>query len=616
MASIGSFSANRILEGNIMRVVTCILASFGLLASIASGAPLGSGMTYQGQLTHAGMPASGLYDFEFALFTVASGGSAVDTLSVEDLTVDAGLIDTTLDFTDAPYNGQALWIEVKVRSGASSGAFTTLAPRQALNATPYALYALDGNPGPQGATGVPGPPGPGGPIGVQGPAGPDGPPGPPGFVALPYSATDASPVSLHVNNSNTDPGAIAVSGAATGPGYGVFGMAGAGGFGVYGVADGGAGSVGAVGESTTGTGVVGRAHGDGIGVFGLSDKGGAGVLGVGLDGDGVVGNTSSANAHGVYGQAVGANGSGVFGDNVLGPGVWGRSTFNSGTIGESTSGYGVFGTSAGSNVAGVYGFAANTNGVRGVSTNSTGVIGESTSGFGVVGVTNAAANAGIYGTGWIGVQGTSSNTASSQAIRGENFGSNSVGYAGYFNGRVSVFGNMQVVGTLSKSAGAFKIDHPLDPANKTLSHSFVESPDMKNIYDGIATLDGSGQVSITLPEWFEALNGTTAQDSFRYQLTCIGGHAPVYIADEIRGNRFRIAGGMPGMRVSWQVTGIRHDAYAHANRIPVEEEKPAQDQGKYLNPEAHGVSADKGMLVPALNEPHTTHPDSPAGPPP
>ena len=128
---------------------------------------------------------------------------------------------------------------------------------------------------------------------------------------------------------------------------------------------------------------------------------------------------------------------------------------------------------------------------------------------------------------------------------------------------------MDVNGTLIKSAGAFRIDHPLDPGNKNLSHSFVESPDMKNIYDGVAVFDGAGEAIVTLPDWFEALN-----EDFRYQLTPMGAAFVPYIADEIAGNQFRIAGGVSGRKVSWQVTGIRHDAFANANRIQVEEMKP------------------------------------------
>jgi hypothetical protein len=155
------------------------------------------------------------------------------------------------------------------------------------------------------------------------------------------------------------------------------------------------------------------------------------------------------------------------------------------------------------------------------------------------------------------------------------------------------YGNVYVSGTLSKTAGSFKIDHPLDPANKYLSHSFVESPDMKNIYDGVATLDAKGEAEVVLPDWFEALN-----KDFRYQLTAIGAAAPnLHVGKKVSGNRFSIAGGAPGLEVSWQVTGTRHDAYADAHRIPVEELKPAAEQGTYLNPELNGQPPEKGLRL-------------------
>jgi hypothetical protein len=178
---------------------------------------------------------------------------------------------------------------------------------------------------------------------------------------------------------------------------------------------------------------------------------------------------------------------------------------------------------------------------------------EAINGNGLVGIAN-------NGTGAYGVLGGSTN-----------------GYAGYFSGKV------HVAGALTKSSGAFKIDHPLDPANKYLYHSFVESPDMKNIYDGVVTLDANGKATVQLPDWFEALN-----EEFRYQLTCIGGYAPVYIAEEVNSNQFKIAGGAAGLKVSWQVTGIRHDPYAEANRIVVEEMKSPEQQGTYLFPAGYG----------------------------
>jgi hypothetical protein len=154
-------------------------------------------------------------------------------------------------------------------------------------------------------------------------------------------------------------------------------------------------------------------------------------------------------------------------------------------------------------------------------------------------------------------------------------------YAAYFSG------NVHVTGTLSKGGGSFMIDHPLDPANKYLYHSFVESPDMMNIYNGNVVLDAKGEAVVTLPDWFGALNR-----DFRYQLTCIGGFAQVYIAEEIANNKFKIAGGTPGLKVSWQVTGVRQDAFANTHRIRVEVDKPEDERGTYLYPEAFGLPAE------------------------
>jgi len=158
------------------------------------------------------------------------------------------------------------------------------------------------------------------------------------------------------------------------------------------------------------------------------------------------------------------------------------------------------------------------------------------------------------------------------------------GWAGYFGGDVDVNG------TLFKNAGAFKIDHPLDPANKYLYHSFVESPDMLNIYNGNVVLDGNGEAVVALPDWFDAINR-----DFRYQLTCIGGFAPVYIAEEIANNQFKIAGGKSGMKISWQVAGIRQDAWANAHRIPVEVEKSERERGYYIRPELYGAPEEKSI---------------------
>jgi len=170
-----------------------------------------------------------------------------------------------------------------------------------------------------------------------------------------------------------------------------------------------------------------------------------------------------------------------------------------------------------------------------------------------------------------------------------------VGLAGEFGGNVTVHGN------LSKSGGSFQIDHPLDPANKYLYHSFVESPDMKNIYDGNVTTDGSGHATVTLPEWFEALNS-----DFRYQLTAIGQPAQAWVASKILNNAFSIRTDKPNVEISWQVTGIRQDAWANAHRIPVEEQKAKADQGHYLHPELFGHESDKS--IPQIHHPRPNAP--------
>jgi hypothetical protein len=158
-------------------------------------------------------------------------------------------------------------------------------------------------------------------------------------------------------------------------------------------------------------------------------------------------------------------------------------------------------------------------------------------------------------------------------------------WAGYFVGNVHVTGACCDAG-----AGSTKIDHPLDPANKYLYHSFVESPDMMNIYNGNVTLGAKGEATVVLPDWFGALN-----KEYRYQLTAVGAPGPnLYVSKKVESNRFSIAGGSPGMEVSWQVTGVRRDAYAEKHRIQVEEDKGG-DRGKYLHPTEHGQPESKGI---------------------
>ena len=109
-----------------------------------------------------------------------------------------------------------------------------------------------------------------------------------------------------------------------------------------------------------------------------------------------------------------------------------------------------------------------------------------------------------------------------------------------------------------------------------------------NVYNGNVMLDDAGEAVITMPDWFEPLNR-----DFRYQLTCIGGFAQVFIAKEMSNSNFKIAGGKPGIKVSWQVTGIRQDPFAEQNRIQVEVEKEDQFKGYYIHTDVYNMPEEK-----------------------
>lgn len=134
-----------------------------------------------------------------------------------------------------------------------------------------------------------------------------------------------------------------------------------------------------------------------------------------------------------------------------------------------------------------------------------------------------------------------------------------------------IIGNLNITGSLSKGSGTFAIDHPLRPYTDLLFHSFAESPEAKNLYDGVTTLDKNGEATIVLPDYFEALNG-----EYRYQFFPHFEAMPdLYVKELVRDNTFVIAGGVPNGEISWQITGVRHDPYILAN--PIIPEVPKSD---------------------------------------
>ena len=404
----------------------------------------------------------------------------------------------------------------------------------------------------------------------------------------------------------------------------------------------------AIYAETTGTFGDTTVHGKTVAEFGVGVYGEAGS---GIDeATGVAGVARSDVGIGVYGQAAGIAGKGVYGETELGYGVYGeaRSTtgFNYGVYGwsKSTNGTGVYGTTTNSGMTrGMHGVSHSDEGIGvfGEATSSlggTGLHGEnngpgsaiyaearattgvnyglfawskSAAGTGVFGVTtNGGESIGVHGLSWgtegIGVFGEAKSGDDGIAIKGfsnglygkglhvevtsDNSGANAIlaigntgsAYAGYFIGKT------HIAGALSKSSGSFKIDHPMDPENKYLYHSFVESPDMMNIYNGNITTNEHGYATVDLPHYFDALNM-----EFRYQLTVIGDFAQAIVAEKINNNQFVVRTDKPNIEVSWQVTGVRKDPWAEQNRIQVEVDKEPENRGKYITPEVYGESEAK-----------------------
>jgi len=385
------------------------------------------------------------------------------------------------------------------------------------------------------------------------------------------------------------------------------------------------------------------------GVFGLSSATSgtsAGVLGI----------SNSVTGNGVYGASGATGGTGVYGTSSGGLAVYGNASGNGYGVSGQGGVYGVVGN--GSNV-GVYGFSATDTGVAGFGI--TGVYGESyvcCSGFGGdfygfsaysgsgqsgqtgVGATGGNGDPSTFSTGGDGVLGTGGSGGADGGIGVYGLGGNGTtvdGVGGFFVGANSsstgdgiagfagsglaglLDGNLQVNGAIYASTKDFKIDHPLDPANKYLVHASVESSEMMNIYTGNVTTDGQGEAAVQLPEWFEVLN-----TDFRYQLTVIGQFAQAIVGRKMENNRFEIRTSAPNVEVSWQVTGVRQDAYAKAHPLVVEEEKDARLKGFYIHPDLYGAPQEKQIewarhpemmkQMKAKREAHPARPSSPRTP--
>ncbi|MFD3167136.1 hypothetical protein [Herpetosiphon sp. NSE202] len=512
--------------------------------------------TYQGELVSSGTAINNVCDFQFSLYSVASGGSQLgSTQTALNVNVQKGRFSVELDagvsgpFGEA-FTGGDRWLSIAVRCPAGTGSYTALNPRQKITATPYALSLKPGA--------------------VVRSAEP--------FNSI-FTASNLGTSGNGLAGYGTTSGVYGEGTSQSNETYGVYGTTGS--------------------SSTSASAVYGRNNGAGIGVHGMS-TGYDGVAGESTNilGNGVRGVANNGPAaYGVWGLST--NGRGVVGNTTSGIGVSGESVSSIGVSGRSTSGSGVYGFSndalgvsgASSNWVGVQGIGADT-GVRGFSTDNSGVWGQSENGSGILGVSggNYASVWGFTSSHNTAVQGQQIESGTGNGVEGIAVSGNGIvgisqsGYAGMF------YGSVNVTGAINAAVKNFRIDHPLDPANQYLQHASVESDAMKTIYDGVAVLDRDGKAVVKLPDWFEALNG-----DFRYQLTALNAPGPgLYIAAEIKQNQFTIAGGSAGSKVSWQVTGIRHDPYAVANPLQVEVTKPLTEQGTYLAPQGSAQAA-KGV---------------------
>ena len=268
-------------------VAACIVATL-FCHSVLAQIPLGTDITYQGQLVQAGSPVNGPFSMTFRLFDMPMDGTSLGQQTIDPVMVTNGLFTVQLngagEFGPNAFNGDERWLEIQVEA-------TTLAPRQPFTPTPYAHFALN--------------------------------------VSVPLTLSgivDGYLVCAENNSTFASTGGIfGISTAVTGITFGVQGQSNStSGRGVSGYASATAGTnYGVYGStaSTSGRGVFGESlNGGGSnygGYFQSSSSSGIGAYGLG-NFYGVYGQSSSATGRGVYGFASGAgsnNGTGVYGRN-------------------------------------------------------------------------------------------------------------------------------------------------------------------------------------------------------------------------------------------------------------------------------------------------------------
>ncbi len=315
--------------------------------------------------------------------------------------------------------------------------------------------------------------------------------------------------------------------------------------GVYSIISGTSGYNVALSGLSNGVNTAASAVGGNLGVLGLARSGTGNNIGI----------EGSANGVNTLGQNIGIEGFAAS-----------SSTLNRANIGSASS---VLGSNQG-----VLGFA------NGYSSATSFNIGGTFAGRNSAGI-----NYGVYA-----LADTSFGTSNYAVVGDATCATCGTAATGFYGG--VFFDDVYINGNISKASGTFKIDHPQDPANKYLIHSFVESPDMMNIYNGNVSTDINGHALVTLPDYFQVEN-----IDFRYQLTVLGAEfAQAVVLKEIAGNSFEIKTSLPNTKVSWMVTGVRNDPWAQQHRIVDVVDKAPKDKGRYLHPELYGFPREKHIF--------------------
>jgi len=555
------------------RLVRFALPAILVASIIGSAAGQGTAFTYQGQLKDGGIPANGSYDLSFSLWDQLDGGNLVAGPAVQPgSVVTGGLFTSELDYGPV-FSGAPLWLEISVNG-------MPLSPRQLLTSTPYCQTASNA----QSASTADYAYGPWVPAG-----------------------TDLYYIDGNVGIGTSTPTAkLEIAGAP-----GVDGIKFADGTMQTTAAIGGGGSI----WSLNGTSAYYNAGKVGIGRIDPPDP----LSFPNITGDKIAlyGDAGGTYGFGIQGGLLQIHSNNSSADIAFGYGPSATFTERMRVRGNGNVGIGISTpahplTIKTSGVTPSYGWV-HTDGTRefGSYVSSTGGWLGTRSNHPLFFFTNDSTPRVTLGAdGAMGVGTTSPSSFAQLAVFGS--GTNRAGYfessrggltgwstsngftgitGGNGAGGVGVFSVGELAATGTKS---FRIDHPLDPENKYLTHFCAEGPEPLNVYRGNVTLDAAGQAWVTLPDYFAEINRDPS-----YQLTPIGEAAPVFVKQKIAGNRFLVAGGKAGMEVSWRVEAVRNDRFVKRYGAAVESAKPADKIGTYLQPELYGQPAEKSQFYQA-----------------